>query len=41
MMWRFWAWASQGVFDDLMHLMIAQAAACDDVDLDLASKPHL
>jgi transposase len=34
---RFRAWACQGVFENLMNVTISEAAARDDVDLDLVS----
>jgi transposase len=34
---RFRGWASQGVFEDLMNVMIGEAAARGDVDLGLVS----
>lgn len=34
---RFRAWASQGVFENLMNAVIQEAAARGDVDLDLVS----
>jgi transposase len=34
---RFRAWARQGVFEHLMNVAIGEAAARDDVDLDLVS----
>lgn len=34
---RFRAWACQGVFENLMNVVISEAAARGDIDLDLVS----